>query len=74
VTDKLEMLTVSGPMAHVARGGCQLRLWPSDASRMAFMWDNQYELAPMTSSRHIIGEGIAAQTADDRTNLVRNAT
>lgn len=30
---------------------------------MASMWDNQYELAPMTSGGHKSGEGIAAQTA-----------
>jgi hypothetical protein len=40
-----------------------------DASRMASMWDNQYELAPMTSSGHKSGERIAAQTADDRTKV-----
>jgi hypothetical protein len=31
---------------------------------MASMWDNQYELAPMASGGHKMGEAIAAQTAD----------
>jgi len=36
---------------------------------MASVWDNPYELAPMTFSGHKSGEGVAAQTADDRTKV-----
>jgi hypothetical protein len=36
---------------------------------MASVWDNPYELAPVTSSGHKSGEGVAAQTADDRTKV-----
>jgi hypothetical protein len=36
---------------------------------MASVWDNQYELAPMTSSGHKSGKGVAVQSADDRTKV-----